>query len=100
MRVNTALPVTGTRISASYGWTDFRALMPVHQSLTGGMQQEVGWNVSCRQPLPSGHGVRMELTAEMRNLLAQGYLRMNSGGETAILTNAPRQVRGGLSFIF
>jgi hypothetical protein len=42
----------------------------------------------------------MELTAEMRNLLAQGYLRMTSGGETSVLTNAPRQVRGGLSFIF
>lgn len=100
VRVNAAVPVTGTRLAASYGWTDFRALMPIHQSLTGGMQQEIGWNVSCRQPLPSGRGVRMEVTAELRNLLAQGYLRMNSHGQTAVLTNAPRQMRGGLSFIF
>jgi len=98
--MNAVLPGSGTRLSASYGWTDFRALMPTHQSLTGAMQQEIGWNVSCRQPLPSAGSVRMELTAEMRNLLAQGYLRMNSRGETAVLTNAPRQVRGGLSFIF
>jgi len=101
MRVNGTLPWTGTRLSASYGWTDFRALMPTHQSLTGHTDQHLGWNVSTRQPLPSMHRVRMEVLAELRNALAQGYLRLDAAdGRQAILTNTPRQVRGGLAFIF
>jgi hypothetical protein len=96
-----SVPVTGTRLSASYGWTDFRALMPTHQSLTGRSNQQVGWNFSGRQPLPCVRGMRMEIMAELRNLLAQGYLRLDSpDGRQAILTNSPRQVRGGVSFIF
>lgn len=100
-RVDAAMPVTGTHLAASYGWTDFRALMPTHQSLTGRTMQQVGWNFSGRQPLPCMFGMRMELMAELRNLLAQGYLNLNSAdGRKAVLTNAPRQVRGGVSFIF
>ena len=100
-RIAASMPVTGTRLTASYGWTDFRALMPTHQSLTGPTMQQVGWNFSGRQPLPGPHGMRMELIAEWRNMLAQGYLNLNgSNGGKAVLTNAPRQVRGGVSFIF
>jgi len=95
-----SLPLTGTHLGASYGWTDFRALTPVHYSLTGRTSQDMGWNVSVRQPLPAIGGVRMEATAEMRNLLAQGYLPLLAAGRRAILTNSPRGVRGGLSFIF
>jgi hypothetical protein len=101
MRITGSLPATGTRITASYGSTDFRVLMPTHQSLTGHTDQQQGWNVSTRQPLPGLHGVRMEVMAELRNALAQGYLGLNSAdGRRAILTNAPRQMRGGLAFIF
>jgi hypothetical protein len=93
--------LTGTKLGASYGWTDFRALMPVHQSLTGRTGQQVGWNVSARQPLPGMGGMRMEVMAEIRNLLAQGYLGLKGAdGRRAELTNAPRQLRGGVSFIF
>jgi hypothetical protein len=63
--------------------------------------QQVGWNFSGRQPLPAMRGMRMEVIAELRNMLAQGYLGLDSpDGRKAILTNAPRQVRGGVSFIF
>jgi hypothetical protein len=38
---------------------------------------------------------------EMRNLLAQGYLPIETAaGRRIILTQTPRAVRGGLSFIF
>jgi len=100
-RINASMPITGTHLAASYGWTDFRALMPIHQSLTGRTTQQIGWNLSGRQPLPGLMGMRMELIAELRNMLAQGYLNLNSpDGRKAVLTNAPRQVRGGVSFIF
>ena len=35
-----------------------------------------------------------------RNLLAQGYVGIQSNGRRAVLTNTPRAVRGGVSFIF
>ena len=34
------------------------------------------------------------------DLLAQGYVTVHSQGRQALLTNAPRAVRGGVSFIF
>jgi hypothetical protein len=95
-----ALPVTGTHLATSYGWTDPGVLMPLHVALTGKSDQKIGWNVYGRQPLPSIGGMRMEMTVDLRNLLAQGYVGVQSNGRHALLTNTPRAVRGGVSFIF
>jgi len=99
-RASATIPATGTRIVASYGWTDFRTLMPVHVSLTGTTDQDEGLNVRVRQPLPRVNGMRgrIEATAEWRNALGQGYLPIANG--QAVLTNAPRVLRGGLDFLF
>jgi hypothetical protein len=43
---------------------------------------------------------RLEASAELRNILAQGYVPLNLSGRKAYLVHAPRSVRGGLSFIF
>ena len=44
---------------------------------------------------------RMEATADLRNLLAQGYLPLAlSDGRQVLLMQTPRSFRGGLSFIF
>lgn len=97
------LPGSGTRVSASYGWADYRSLMPSHLYLTQRLTPEPGLNIVIRQPLPSVSGVpgRFEASAELRNLLEQGYLSVSStDGRTMLLTNAPRALRGGLSFIF
>ena len=74
--------------------------MPSHYSLTTKATQEIGWNFAVRQPLPGFGGMRMEAAAELRNLLAQGYLPISVGDRVTLLTNSPRGVRGGLSFIF
>lgn len=97
------VPVSGTRIVSSYGWTDPRTLMPDHYFMTGDIGQVTGWNVRVRQPLPFFPGLagRLEATAELRNMLASGYLPLvDASGRKALLTNAPRAVRGGLAFIF
>ncbi len=104
-RVSRTLPVTGTRVISSYGYTDFRTLMPAHLSMTDQSNQDTGWNVYIRQPLPALPGLfgtfgRFEASAELRNLLAQGYLPVVVNDQRAVLTNSPRAVRGGLSFIF
>jgi carboxypeptidase family protein len=109
MRLSRVLPVTGTRVISSYGLTDFRALMPAHLSMTDpvsqGSPQDTGWNIYIRQPLPALPGLfgnfgRFEATAELRNLLAQGYLPVIVLDQRAVLTSSPRAVRGGLAFIF
>jgi hypothetical protein len=102
-RASAQLPGTGTRLATSYGWTDFRSLMPAHVFLTQRSAQEIGWNISVRQPLPGALGMpgRLEATAELRNMLAQGYLSVNDNEHRkALLIHTPRAVRGGLAFIF
>jgi hypothetical protein len=70
--------------------------------LTGPVNQEQGLNLAVHQPLPHFIGIRgrMEAIAELRNALAEGYLPVNAGGSCTVLTDAPRALRGGLSFLF
>ncbi len=101
VKVAGTLPRTGTRLSANYGWTDFSVLMPVHLFVTQSGNQDIGVNVHISQPLPMIRMPwRMEATADLRNLLAQGYLPLGAPGARSVLTNSPRLVRGGLNFIF
>jgi len=102
-RASAALPVTGTRISVSYEWTDPGAMMPMHFSLTQNYSSEPGLNIHFRQPLPAIAGLpgRMEATADIQNLLAQGYVSLTGmNAQHLMLTQNPRALRGGLSFIF
>jgi hypothetical protein len=62
-----------------------------------------GLNLYFRQPIPgiSGRPCRVELTADLRNLLAQGYLPLaTAGGQSILLVETPRSLRGGLNFVF
>ncbi len=101
-RAAATLPVTGTEITGSYQWMDYRALMPSHFYLTQRAYPETGLNIRVRQPIPSFLGMpgRLEATAELRNMLAQGYLTVSDGSRSVLLIQNPRAVRGGLSFIF
>jgi hypothetical protein len=102
-RVSGTLPVTGTKFVSSYEWTDYRSLMPGHVYLVQKIYPEAGMNVRIRQPIPQIAGLpgRLEATAEFRNMLAQGYLPIaTTDNRQLILTNSPRAVRGGVSFIF
>ena len=67
---------------------------------TAGMQPLPGMNMYIRQPIP-GFGGRVEATADIRNILAQGYLPLTTAdGQRILLVQNPRSVRGGLSFTF
>jgi hypothetical protein len=62
-----------------------------------------GLNLYLRQPIPGGSvfSGRLEATAELRNLLAQGYVPVYAAdGRRLLLIHSPRAVRGGLAFIF
>jgi hypothetical protein len=102
-RLSGVAPVMGTRFTTSYEWSGSRSLTPGHVYLTQRLYPETGLNVRVRQPLPLWDGLpgRIEASAELRNLLAQGYLPLSlADGRRLVLAHSPRGVRGGLSFIF
>jgi hypothetical protein len=96
------LKKTGTRYVASYQYADLNAAVPMANYSTQADRAEPGLNIAIRQPIPffmrMGH---VEATAEMRNLLAQGYLPLEmADGRQILIVNNPRVFRGGLAFIF
>ncbi|MBS1858210.1 MAG: carboxypeptidase regulatory-like domain-containing protein [Acidobacteria bacterium] len=97
-------PRTGTHMIASYQWSaDRNWVLPGHIYSIQSVRPLPGLNIMVRQPIP-GLGIlpwRMEATADLRNLLAQGYLPLGVvGGQQVLLIETPRTFRGGLSFIF
>jgi len=102
-RISGVAPLTGTRFAASYEWSGSQALTQGHVYLTQGLYPETGLNIRVRQPLPVWNGIpgRIEASAELRNMLADGYLPISlTDGRRLVLAHSPRAVRGGLSFIF
>jgi hypothetical protein len=103
LRVSGTLKATNTRFVASYQWTDYQTAVPGPLFSTDSAHPEPGLNVMVRQRIPAIPGLpwRMEASAELRNLLAQGYLPMTtSGGNQFLLIDMPRCIRGGLAFVF
>jgi hypothetical protein len=103
-RVTATSPWTGTHLIASYQWTDSnRWAMPGHLYTTQAGGPMPGLNVYIRQPIPGLSFLpwRMEATADLSNMLAQGYLSLGMvNGQRVLLVEPPRSFRGGLSFIF
>lgn len=103
VNIKGVVPRLGTKVQADYGWIDSGTVMPRHTFTTQSGAGAPGLNIYVRQPVPTFLGLpgRLELTADLRNLLAQGYLPVNSGGGRQLLiVQAPQSVRGGLNFIF
>ena len=100
-RIAGTVPHAGTRFTASYQWNpDHRWAIPGNTYSTQSFHPMPGFNVSIRQPLP-GFGGRVEATADLRNMLAQGYLPVGMvAGQRVMLVQSPRTLRGGLAFIF
>ena len=100
-RVAGAIPHAGTRLSVSYQWAgDQRVAMAGNLYSTQPLRPMPGLNVFIRQPIP-GLSRRVEATAELSNMLAQGYLPLyTSDGQRILLVETPRSLKGGLSFSF
>lgn len=104
IRVAATSPWTGTHLIASYQWTaDRRAALPGNLYSTQSVRPMPGLNLYVKQPIPRIPLLpwRMEATADLRNMLAQGYLPLAmANGQQLLLVEQPRSFRGGLSFIF
>ncbi len=100
-RIAVTIPRTGTHLIASYQTTigDGRWVMADNPYSMQPGQSLPGLNIGVRQPIP-GLGKRVEATADLRNIMAQGYLGINTSGGPLWLVDNPRSVRGGLAFIF
>lgn len=103
LRASAVMPKTGTRVSGSYQITDYNSINPAQIYSTQPLAPTPGLNISLRQPIPVSFGMpwRMEATADVRNIMAQGYLPLTGAtGSQFIVVQNPRSFRGGLAFIF
>lgn len=99
-RITTRLPRTGTQLSASYKWLS--GPVAARHDAFGEVAYQVDpfLNLSVRQPLPSLFSTKVEALADFRNLLAQGYVPVNTADGRVVLIPAFRTFRGGFSFQF
>ena len=103
LRASGTIKQSGTKFVASYQWTNYQSALPLPQFATQSIRSGPGMNIMLRQPIPSPPGIpwRVEATAELRNMLAQGYLGLAmTDGRPLLLVNTPRSVRGGRAFVF
>jgi hypothetical protein len=100
-RVKATIPWTGTEVIASYQWTsDPRSLMGGNLYSAQGLRALPGLNIFIRQPIPGFSG-RLAATADLRNMMAQGYIPIAAAnGQQLLLMDNPRSFRGGLAFTF
>jgi hypothetical protein len=100
-RVSATIPWTGAHVVASYEWAaDQRWVTPGNAYSTQAFRPMPGLNLYIRQPIP-GFGRRVVATADIRNMLAQGYLPVGMvDGQRLMLIETARTLRAGLAFIF
>jgi hypothetical protein len=94
------LPHIGTQLTVGYKWIDGQVVS--RQDAYGEAMYNVDpyQSVIIRQPLPKfipGHAVAM---ADFGNLLAQGYVPLQTQDGQVILVPSYRSFRGGVSFQF
>lgn len=102
-KFNADVPVTKTRVLASYKWVPGGAISSgdLYDESIG--QAQPNFNIVVRQPLPSMFVLpgRIEAVADFRNLLAQGYVPIvTADGKRLLLVQNVRSFRGGFSFHF
>ena len=99
-RVSARVPRTGTQVAASYKWINGPVVSRHDAFGEFAYQLDPHLNLTVRQPLPSFFFPgRIEALADFRNLLAQGYVPVNTR-DGIVLMPAFRSFRGGFSFQF
>jgi len=99
-KFNARIPQSGTHLSVGYKWLNESALSRVDPYGEAAYQVGPYLNVGVRQPLPKIGFGRWEASAECDNLLAQGYVSVNTHDGQVLLVPAFRSFRGGVSLQF
>lgn len=100
VNVSTKVPRAGGRVMVGYKWISGPAVSRVDSYGESLYQMDPFLHVSLRQQLPKFGPGRWEAIADCDNLLAQGYVTMNTHDGQVILVPAFRTFRGGLSLQF
>lgn len=90
----------GTKVDAGYKWVSGVTVSRVDLYGESQFQTDPYLHVGIRQPLPKFSLGRWEAVADCDNLLAQGYVPMNSRDGRVVLVPAFRTFRGGLNVQF
>ncbi len=100
-RVSGKVPRLSTQLVASYKWISGPVVSRQDVFGESALGVDPNLSLSVRQPLPSflanGH---WEALIDVRNVLSQGYVSMNSQEGQIVLVPVLRSFRGGLSFQF
>jgi hypothetical protein len=99
-KVSGRVPRFGTRVSAGYQWIGGATLTRVDSFGEALFDMEPYLHVGVHQRLPKFGPGRWEANAECDNLLAQGYVTLNTQDGRVTLMPAFRTFRGGLSLQF
>jgi hypothetical protein len=100
VNVSAKLPRTKGRITGGYKWISGPAVSRVDSYGESLYQMDPYLHVSVRQQLPKFGPGRWEAIADCDNLLAQGYVTVNTREGQVALVPAFRTFRGGLSLQF
>jgi len=100
VNITTNFPRTGGRVTAGYKWISGPAVSRVDSYGESLYQMDPYLHVSVRQQLPKFGPGRWEAIADCDNLLAQGYVTVNTREGQVTLVPAFRTFRGGLSLQF
>jgi len=100
VNISSKFPRTKGRITAGYKWISGPAVSRVDSYGESLYQMDPYLHVSVRQQLPKFGPGRWEAIADCENLLAQGYVTVNTREGQVALVPAFRTFRGGLSLQF
>jgi len=98
--ITARIPGSGTKVSAGYKWSSGTTVSRVDGYGDSLFQMDPYLHVGFRQPLPKFMAGRWEAIADCDNLLAQGYVSLNSRDGRVLLVPAFRTFRGGLTLQF
>jgi hypothetical protein len=98
--VTAKLPRSGTKVVAGYNWISGSAISPVDGYGAAQYQMDPYLHIGIRQTLPRFGLGRWQAIADCDNILAQGYVTLNTADGRTTLVPAFRTFRGGLSVQF
>jgi Carboxypeptidase regulatory-like domain len=99
-RVSAKIPKSGTKIITSYKWLSGTTVSPQDGYGESMYHIDPFLSVQIHQRLPNFIPGHAEVVADCGNLLAQGYVTLNTSDGSVVLVPTYRYFRGGLSFQF
>lgn len=99
-RASSTVPRSHTKFTASYKWTGGPVVSRQDAFGESLYHLDPFLSMEIRQPLPGIFSGRMEVVADVGNLLEQGYVSLATGDGRVVLVPSYRYFRGGLNFQF